>query len=262
MPQSPALLPQQEQQAPAMEESEAHKAQRMAIIEAFSLIIKEKRTDAIEGRKASGIEEIWAEDGDYYDGEDDATRGTTSKGRDSNDSLSETRKKATTRSTVFLKITRPYCDAAAARVADMLLPTDDRNWAIRPTPLPQMEAALTDQRPVTAVVPPQPQKQGIVSTIKGMFGGQQQQQPQAPAPTVADVAKQEMDRALEKAEAAQTQIDDWLVECRWHAEVRKVIEDSARLGAGILKGSYTFECDDITARALRELKAIPPTWPT
>lgn len=297
-------------------ESEAQLSQRMAIIEAFSAIIKEKRKDAIEGRAASGIEQIWQEDTDHYDGEDDATRGTISKGRNASDSLTETKKKGQTRSTVFLKITRPYCDAAAARVADMLLPSDDRNWELKPTPLPELTKSLEDTRTVDQVLPPEviaQKRGGVMGAIKGMFGGQPQQAPQqAPQPvkepTVAEVAKQELDRAKEKAEAAQTQIDDWLVECRYHAELRKVIEDAARLGTGILKGpfpgkkktrrvskvegawkmeladeikpkskavslwkfypdpncgddihkgTYTWEEDDITARALSDLRGVP-----
>ena len=36
------------------------------------------------------------------------------------------------RATLLPNITRPYTDAASARVGDMLLPTDDRNWALKP----------------------------------------------------------------------------------------------------------------------------------
>lgn len=212
------------------QESDDHKAKRMAIIEAFSGVIKEKRRDAIVGRAASGIEQTWTEDEDHYNGEDDATRGTVTKGRNATDGLSESKRKQQTRSTVFLKITRPYCDAAAARVADMLLPTDDRNWALRPTPLPQMIEATKDTRPVDEVVKPK----GVMGAIKGMFAPQQPQQ--QPVPTVAEVAKQAMDKAQAASDAAQDQIDDWLTECRYHAEVRKVIESCTRIGTGILKG--------------------------
>ena len=220
-----------------IEETDELKAKRMAIIEAFSATIKEKRKDAIEGRAASGIETIWQEDEDHYNGEDDATRGTWSKGKNTTDGLTEAKRKAQTRSTVFLKITRPYCDSAAARVADMLLPTDDRNWALRPTPLPQMIEATKDMRPVDEVVPQAvAQKRGIMGAIKGMFNPQQQQPERVP--TVGEVAKQAMDKAQAASDAAQDQIDDWLTECRYHAEVRKVIEACTRIGTGILKGPH------------------------
>ena len=111
-------------------ESEEMKSQRMAIIESFSVQVKEKRKLAIEARLASGIEETWQEDEDHYDGIDNLNRGRTSyqKGRSLTDGLRDNSVEQATRSSVFLKITRPYVDAASARVSDMLLPTDDRNF--------------------------------------------------------------------------------------------------------------------------------------
>ncbi len=245
-------------------ESEADKAKRMGIIEAFAAILSEKRKEAIDGRSASGIEAIWTEDQDQYDGRDEQTKDAWSKGRNMSDGLTETRKRAPTRSTVFLKITRPYVDAAAARVSDMLLPSDDRNWSIRPTPLPQMEKALGDARPVDQVIPQAVARKAsglnLSSLVGKMFGRDPQPQqaqpaqPQQPAPTVAEVAKQAMDKAMEKAEVAQTQIDDWLVECRYHAELRKLIDGSARLGTGVLKGPYP------TNRKSRAVKQTPEGW--
>src|SRR4051812_40058930 len=101
-------------------ESEEVRAQRMGIIQAFADIIKGKRSDAIAARMASGIEQDSAEDEDHYEGIDDANRGKargTQKGRTPSDGLRETIRDTSTRSTVFLKITRPYVDAAAARVS-------------------------------------------------------------------------------------------------------------------------------------------------
>lgn len=214
-----------------VQESEEHRNQRMAIIESFAWVVKDKRRDAIQGRIASGIEQTWTEDEDHYNGEDDATRNTFSKGKTTTDGLTETKRKAQTRSTVFLKITRPYCDAASARVADMLLPTDDRNWAIRPTPIPFFADLMKDDRPIDEVV-----QQGV-SQPTPIMGAINEQQPEPQKmPTVAEVAKEKMDAATEKSDAAQLQIDDWLVECRYHAEVRKVIEACSRIGTGVLKG--------------------------
>jgi hypothetical protein len=305
-------------------ESEERRAERLAIIDAFAGIIKEKRTDAIEARKASGIEEIWEADEEHYDGVDDANRDANKvlKGRNTTDGLTDQPKPSSTRSTVFLKITRPYVDAAAARVSDMLLPTDDRNFALQPTPVPELTKALKDMRPagpdgrpmpaLPAAVEQPPQKQGFAARIGGMFGIGQGVPPAAPAtqqPTVASMAKEAIDKAKASAERAQEEIDDWLVECHYHAEVRKIIESSAKVGTGILKGphptlmrkraalknpdgswavevlekisptskainhwnfypdgacgdnihrgSYVFECEDITARGLLDLKATP-----
>lgn len=251
------------------------KDQRMADIEAFSLVIKEKRKDFIEGRRASGIEKIWQEDEDHYEGCDKFNgRYGMSKPRTTDGSFTMDRKKVVGRSTAFANITRPYCDAGAARVADMLLPTDDRNWALRPTPVPTLINGKDDQRGVAGpdgqpmMRPTQPhempqQQLGMLSkiggAISGMFGGQQapQAQPgQQPMQvvTVADMALQAIERAKASAERAQTEIDDWLVECRYHAEVRKVIECTARLGVGILKGPHP------SKKKARAVSRTPDGW--
>jgi hypothetical protein len=320
-PNKPATTPGS---GKTVEETQEQKDQRFGIIEAFAGYIKEKRTDAIEGRRSSGIEEVWTEDEEHYDGIDDANRAQSKilKGRNTSDGLTDQPKPTATRSTVFLKITRPYVDAAAARVSDMLLPTDDRNWALRPTPVPSLIEALKDIRPAgpdgrPAPAMPQaveqpPQKQGFAAKIGSMFGMGQGVPPAAPAaqaPTVASMAKEAIDKAKASAERAQEEIDDWLVECRYHPEVRKIIESAAKVGTGILKGphpalsrkraalknpdgswtvevrediaptskainhwnffpdpacgdnihrgSYVFECDDITARGLLDLRATP-----
>lgn len=218
------------------EESELQRAQRLAIVEAFAAIVKDKRTDAIEGRRASGIETIWAEDEAHYEGQDEVQESAYSKGKSASDGLSEKPKKQTTRSTAFLNITRPYCDAASASMSDMLMPTDDRNWDMRLTPIGDLKASLNDNRSVAEVVPQAvAAKQGGIRGAIGKLFSPAQPTPQK-APTVAEVAKQEMDRATVALDAARKQVDDWLVECRYHAEVRKQIEATARIGTGILKG--------------------------
>ena len=250
-PAAGAAMPGPQQETPEQ------LAERMAIVEAFADVVKEKRKQAIEGRRASGIEDIWAEDEEMYDGIDDANRATTSrtgsrmvKGSSTTDRPREVAKGGATRSTVFLKITRPYVDAAAARVSDMLLPTDDRNFALKPTPNPELTAMLRDMRPAGqdgqpmapgAVPPAAPQSQqqpGIGTRIAGMFGfgaGAPSAPPQ-PQRTVAQAVQETLDKAKQAAERAQTQIDDWLTECHYHGEARLVIKGAAKVGVGILKG--------------------------
>lgn len=206
--------------------------ERAAIHRNLCDLLTEKRRAAIEGRKASGIEQIWSEDQDHYDGKDEVNEGATwSKGRSTSDRPAQIPKKVANRSTVFLRITRPYVDAAAARVSDMLLPSDDRNWAIKPTPLPTLQEKIKDNRRVSEVIPHQRMAQ-LRSAMGRMFGMGQD----VPDPKIGEAAKQELDRVQAQAKKAQEWIDDCLVECRYHAEVRKVIETAARLGTGILKG--------------------------
>ena len=171
-----------------------------AKLEAFGNSLKRKRDEAVAARKASGIEEEWTLAEEAYQGIDEATRGNTvGKPSSPNGGYTNSKPVASGRSTVLLNITRPYVDAAAARVGDMLLPTDDRNWAIKITPI------------------------GDAKT-----GGN--------TPEELQVLKMIDTDRQKAADGAQKQIEDWLVECQWHAEVRKLIEDCARLGTGVLKG--------------------------
>jgi len=204
---------------------------QLAEIERFAAIIKEKRKDAIDARRASGIEQQWYEDECHYEGID-SKEGEWEKGRTTVDTPRETRKKTPGRSSVFVNITRPYCDAAAARVSDILLPTDDRNWAFRATPV----AGLIKQQPILpAPTQPPAQPPGMLSkigsAIGGMFGGQ-------PAANPAAADQQKHDQATTAAKRAQDVVDDWMVENRYNQESRKAIECFARMGVSVLKGPH------------------------
>jgi hypothetical protein len=273
------MLPEEQQEQVRLQEEE--KIQRL---EAFGLTLSKRRDDAVSGRSSSGIEQEWLDSEEQYQGIDDANRGESSgamKPATVGGSFIGKGKQVDTRSTVFMNITRPYVDAASAKVADMLLPTDDRNWGIKPTPIPELTQALQDETPVQQpMMPPQ-------------AGGQM---PQPPV-KVKDLAQQALKQATDAAEKAEKRIEDWLVECQYHAEVRKVIEDCAKLGTGILKGpfpdkkkrgkqgtviaptsrrispwnfypdpncgediqkgQYVFERDEITARGVKDLIGVP-----
>lgn len=185
---------------------EIQREAKLQKISAIGEAIAKKRDDAIAARANSGIEQQWAEDEDAYQGIDEANREEAGayKPASPGGSFVPTRVGKSTRSNVFLNITRPYVDAAAARVADMVMPTDDRNWAIRPTPIPELHSRLAKTTPA--------------------------------GPEFDQMIQQIVDRATKQAEKDQRQIDDWLNQCLWHAEFRKVLEDSARIGVGVMKG--------------------------
>ena len=171
----------------------------------FLISLLAKRKEAITARQASGIEHEWQEDDEHYNGIDDANRqyqatySSPGKRWATNDNAPRDNGG---RSVVFLNITAPYVDAASARVTDMLLPTDDRAWTIKPTPIPRLSPfdleAIGGEEGIEAVI----------------------------------------EQSKESAEGMQSEIDDCLVESNWHGEVRVVIEDSARIGSGVLKGPY------------------------
>lgn len=230
---------------------------RQHVLHALSSTLASKRREATSAKTAIGIEQEWIGDEEHYQGYDDANRhefvNTATKplaqGGTEKQNLVPTHG-----STVFPNITQPYCDAAAARVGDMLLPTDDRNFAIEATPIPDMfegiEAAMA-KAPAAAPIPPpsqQAQSMGVPGMPGGAGAGMPQQPPAAPEPQVQiggvvmalSEAKARFDRmkteAARRAERAQTQVDDWLQECQYHSEMRKVIDDAARLGSGVIKG--------------------------
>lgn len=207
------------------DDAQVERELRIAKLDAFGASLAKTRQEAIDGRATSGIETDWAEDEDSYQGIDDANRESAStKPSSPNGGYSGRSPIRDSRSTVFLNVTRPYVDAAAAKVSDMLLPTDEKNWALKPTPIPKLKELKNDQT----------QMLGANGQPLAKVDAQGQQVPY----TAADYAQEIILKAKDKSEAAERRIDDWLVECNYSAEVRKVIEDTARLGAGVLKGAF------------------------
>lgn len=208
-------------------------AKRIARLDAMGESIAKKRSEAIQARQQSGIEIQWKEDEEFYQGIDDANRdehrmawSTKPPGQSTSPQV-----KGSTRSTVFPNITRPYCDAAAARIADMLLPTDDRSWALKPTPIPDLVGIAEGD------IPPDILRQLRAPVVPGGPAMDEASVGKA-ANALQQQAKAEQEEARKKAQKAETRIEDWNVEGQWHAEIRKVIEDASRCGAGVLKGPF------------------------
>lgn len=197
-------------------------------LNALAASMVKMRQEAIDGRKQSGIESDWEEDEEFYEGIDDSNRNEIRvswglKPSTINGSFDSSRdKKQATRSNAFLNITRPYVDAAGARVGDMLYPTDDRSWGIKPTPVPEEIDVAADE-----YVDQAPDDKILEAAIE-----------------VEQKIEEIEKKAKKKAEKAQTQIDDWLVECQYHGEGRKLINDSARIGTGVLKGPVPVKCSN------------------
>jgi hypothetical protein len=190
---------------------------KQAKIEEIGKWVAKKRDEAVKHRKQSGIEAIWEEDEEYYEGIDDANRDSKpwTKSASITGGISRTPIKATTRCSSFFNVIRQFVDSASARMGDILLPAGDWNWSAKPTPVQDedLQAGKITQDPVLGNTP--------------RAGEIQQQQ-----------SKDLQAQAIAKADRAEQKMRDWLVECSYHTEVRKVIEDSARVGTGILKGPY------------------------
>ena len=136
--------------------------------------------------------------------------------------LTEARK-----STLFINSTRPKTNAMASRLSDMLFPTDDRNWGIQPTPVPELtveaEAAATgaaEAELASAEAPEDQQLQAVAVDAKQR----------------ADTIQATMDEARKRARAMEEEIDDHLREAKYAAQARVIIDDGCKLGTGIIKG--------------------------
>lgn len=191
--------------------------QRIVILDALGLSIASKRREAVAFRASSGIETEWEEDEAFYQGYDEANRNEFAKLASKPTAGGGSTEIKTAGSTVFPNITQPYVDAVAARVGDMLLPTADRNFSINETPIPDLMEVFQAEMP-------------------GMIPGQEAAAPMSAVDQMRAEFNQMKEEARRKAKKAETRIDDWLHECQYQAEVRRVIDDAAKLGSGVLKG--------------------------
>lgn len=208
----------------AGDQEDTIKAAKAARLNALGVSLAEKRREAILFRRQLGIEQEWDECDDAYNGEDEVSRASQArqhKSRDWGEILDQ--QDNDNKSTVVLNITKPYVNAFASKIIDMRLAINSRAWAFRPTPIPELEEASSHDH------------LGLVKDGQPVMVNEDGQQRQA---TVADMAARDQEKATKKAEKAQKQVDDWMVESHWESEARQVVDDMARLGTGVLKGPF------------------------
>lgn len=207
--------------------NEVREEQNLERIEAIGKSIAKLRDEAVAARKNSGIETVWRKCEENYLGIDDANRNefegqswakpmTMEGGLTSNTYADDT-----PHSTLFVKLTSRYVDASAARVAETLLPVDDKPFSYSSTPIPEMDEALEDGSPV--------------ATLPNGMPLPNPENPQMPL-TVADVAQKQLDKANEAAKKAEKRVWDWMCESGYAGEMRKCIHDAARIGVAVMKG--------------------------
>ena len=196
---------------------------QLAKLEAFGESLLRLRKEAIDARIASGIERIWLEDEEHYEGIDELNRGQERSAWSSKPPGRSDPSRYQNRSIVFPNITRPYVDAAAAKIGDTLLPTDDKAWSIKPTPIPDLmmiaEGTLPEQ----------------IQEGMNELGVPPEAQQQVAQVEAAEAAKQ-LKEAKDRAAKAEKRIEDWHIEGQFHAEMRRVIDDSCKIGSGVIKG--------------------------
>lgn len=188
-------------------------------LQSFGSSLGGQRDEWIRSRGSYGVDKRWIEDEDQYNGKDNIAKAASQMMTSVEQGYPVTTQMAKPhRSTVFIGMTRQKTNAAEARLADILLPTDDRNWGIQPTPSPELMGMSKDNKAAM-------DQQG--QPIMGDNG--------QPA-RVRDVVKAVLEMANKKALAMQTEIEDQLVECNYNSELRKMIHDAAVLGTGVVKG--------------------------
>jgi hypothetical protein len=228
----------------------AAEAERVDKLQVFGQTLASTRDKWIRARQATGWDRRVAQDLDQYHMKDAASKMASSM----MDSVYQgypvtVREAQATRSTVFVGITRQKTNAAEARLSDILLPTDDRNWGIRPTPDPEGARAKEEDG---QLVDPATGKPVLVDPSTGAITDD---------PSVGrPIQKSEIAQAAERAaclaaEAMTKEIEDQFVECDYNSELRKTIHDSAVVGTGVIKGPVVTKR---TRKAWRERKEIDP----
>ncbi len=203
------------------EEIEQNEEQeRLTKLQAFGQSMGRQRDKWVRARYSLGVDKRWSEDEDQYDSKDNINKAASQMMTSVEQGYPVTTQGAKPhRSTVYIGLTRQKTNAAEARFTDIILPTDDRNWGIKPTPDPLISELVQDGQ--EAVDP---------MTGETVTDGQGN-----PVP-MKKIARAIMRDANEKAKAMQTEIEDQLVECDYNGELRKMIHDAAKLGTGVLKG--------------------------
>ena len=149
------------------------------------------------------VEDRWLTDLERYMGQYDAATAS--------------RLTATGGSRAFVNLTRAKTAVAESRLSDMLFPSDDKNWGIQPTPVPELARMSQDASQARS-------SQGVpVTDDEGV-----------PVSNM-DLAQEAMADATERSRAMEKEINDQLVEARYHSIMRDVIHDACVFGTGIVK---------------------------
>lgn len=209
------------EEAELAEIEEAERQRMETLLDSLGGKLHRMAHDQVAARQM--IENRWLEDVRQYHGEYTADE--------------KRRMQEISGSQVYVNLTRNKTRAGIARLSDMLLPNDEANFGVAPTPVP----ALSKLNQAMGLRDPRGQQMG-----QGQMG-----QPQAPDPEAEQ--RQKREEAEEAARLMQRQIEDDFTEGGYNAKARDVIEDACKLGTGIMKGP------SIVNRARRSWHTDPNT---
>lgn len=151
-------------------------------------------------------------------------------------------------SEIFENQTRNKTNAMAARLGDLLFPTDDKNWGIEPTPVPELaEGAEELLRIADRAAETNEDAQSRLGEAVEMEADEEEIDQLSQEAADADDARTEAERAADELEEIikeardrsklmSEEIDDQLIASRYGAHCRDAIMDACKIGTGILKG--------------------------
>lgn len=154
-------------------------------------------------------------------------------------------KKDSDRSQLFMNHTRPKTNAMAARLQDLLFPTDDRNWGIAPTPVPEMamkadrtRAAI--QEPMAKLAAADEMGTNPEATDEELKMAEQQASEATavlePLAAILEEIEAKQADAKQRSDLMQDEMADQLQACQYNAAARDAIEQGCKLGTGVIKG--------------------------
>ena len=201
------------------------------------------RKKTVDGRTNQEIEKDWTEDNEFYEGlllrqEEDTTRPPTDGQLSTDDStyLNQNRD-------LFLNIVRPYVDASSARLQDMMFHGSEATWDINPTPITHLEEIVRGDIPeaIDGQI-----RQRMAGMGEGLPEEEVEQEIQNVRGEVIQDAKLLLDESIKNVAKIKRQIEDWLVESHFEAEMMMAIDDCAKLGTGIVKGPVPLRSKKMT----------------
>lgn len=215
-----APAPEQDDEPTQADLDERGRREAEALLDWMHGFINELDREATEREaKKKPTEDGWVEDlRQYYGSYDEKTE---------KELLDEEK------SILFANKTRPKTDSCEARISDMLFPTDDKNWAISPTPVPELSAEAKRSSKQAEELTAQA---NAAHATQGPEAGLAVATQASAAAQAAKQAEKEMEVALERSKAMSAEIEDQLVECDYAIQMRDVIRDACRIGTGVSKG--------------------------
>ena len=124
-------------------------------------------------------------------------------------------------SKAYPKMTRWKCIGTVARLMQMLFPQTEKNYGLKPSPLPNLESA---------------QLQEVLDSLVAKKAHEQQIAPEQVRCTNEEIEKAISDYAEGKAKRMEKKIDDDLQEMDYTTLARRVVFSAVLYNVGILKG--------------------------